>query len=240
MRDQFKSDNPGMTFGQLSKYTSHMYKSLTPEEKSQWDIRAHEDKTRYDYEMISYIPPPGHDATGKLIEERPPVKKQKKVKDPNAPKRARGSYVFYTFEMRPIIMAENPETKFVELGSIMGERWRALTPDEKRKYEDFANEDKVRFSRELGAYTMIKAQEAELAAAAEISHMAHMPVQQQQQQQHYEPQAYHQPVEIIHANAPIENSSNDAKAEYHEYSPISQTYLDPNQAYYDPTQYHYT
>ena len=40
MREQFKLDNPGMTFGQLSKYTSHMYRTLTTEEKNMWESRA--------------------------------------------------------------------------------------------------------------------------------------------------------------------------------------------------------
>ena len=51
MRDQFKADNPGMTFGQLSKYTSHMYKSLSAEERAEWDQRAQQDKARYDEQM---------------------------------------------------------------------------------------------------------------------------------------------------------------------------------------------
>lgn len=51
MRDQFRTENPGMTFGQLSKYTSAMYKCLTPQEKEVWDHRAAEDKARFDSEM---------------------------------------------------------------------------------------------------------------------------------------------------------------------------------------------
>jgi structure-specific recognition protein 1 len=51
MRDQFKRENPGMTFGQLAKYTSHMYKNLTAEEKETWQNRAQQDKTRYDAEI---------------------------------------------------------------------------------------------------------------------------------------------------------------------------------------------
>jgi len=92
LRDSFKADNPGMTFGQLSKYTSHMYKSLIPEERAQWEERARLDKERYDNEMSQYVSPPGHDAQGRLIEDRPLSKKPKLVRDPNAPKRARGSF----------------------------------------------------------------------------------------------------------------------------------------------------
>jgi hypothetical protein len=96
LRDSFKADNPGMTFGQLSKYTSHMYKSLIPEERAQWEERARLDKERYEEQMKHYRPPRGHDAQGRLIEDRPLSKKPKLVRDPNAPKRARGSFGKHT------------------------------------------------------------------------------------------------------------------------------------------------
>lgn len=169
MRDQFKSDNPGMTFGQLSKYTSHMYKSLTAQEKAEWDLRSQQDKVRFEDEMRTYVPPPGHDAQGNLLENRPTAKRAKKPKDPNAPKRARGSFVFFTFVMRPKIMIEFPNVKFVEMGSLMGERWRALTPEEKSIYENQAKADKERFTKEMQEYTAKKA-EAVARSHAELAH----------------------------------------------------------------------
>ena len=38
MRDQFRALNPGMTFGQLSKYTSAMYAEMPPAEKEAWIV----------------------------------------------------------------------------------------------------------------------------------------------------------------------------------------------------------
>lgn len=40
----------------------------------------------------------------------------------------------------------------------MGERWRALSPEEKRRFEDMASADKIRFQLEMQEYTT--AQEA--------------------------------------------------------------------------------
>jgi hypothetical protein len=191
MRNQFKADNPGMTFGQLSKYTSHMYKALTPEEKAEWDQKAMNDKVRYDTAMKSYVPPMGYDSQGSLIVDKHAVatKRVKKVKDPNAPKRARGSFVFFTFEMRPKIMLENPDVKFVELGTIMGERWRALTPEEKMRFEEMANMDKIRFANETQVYNAQKA-EAVARAHVEMSQVMPMP---QNLQQYQIPQSYMDP-----------------------------------------------
>lgn len=158
MREQFKADNPGMSFGQLSKYTSHMYKALTPAERDEWLARAEQDKARYEMEMRNYVPAPGHDAEGNMIGDVQIIKRPKARKDPNAPKRARGSFVMFTNEMRPKIMKEHPNIKFVDLGVILGQRWRNLNPEDKKHYELLAAQDKERFSVEMEEYNTIKAE----------------------------------------------------------------------------------
>jgi len=166
MRDTFRAQHPAMTFGQISQHTSQMYRALDPEEKQRWEEHAARDKARYEEEMAKYIPPPGYDKTGVMIasKEAGPRKYSKKEKDPNAPKRARGSFVFFTFEMRPQICLEFPGIKFTELGHVMGERWRALTPEQKKRFEDLAEDDKRRFQEEMGTYNASK--EESLASSA--------------------------------------------------------------------------
>lgn len=131
-----------------------MYKNLTPEEKATWEARAQQDKARYEAELAAYVPPPGHNAKGVLIEQQRPRKRNKRnPRDPDAPKRASGAYVFFTNDMRPKVLQEFPGIKFVELGKVLGERWRALTPDEKKRYEDMAAQDKIRFQVQMQEYT---------------------------------------------------------------------------------------
>jgi hypothetical protein len=155
MREQFKGENPGMTFGQLAKYTSHMYKNLTPDEKATWESRAAQDKARYDTELSAYVPPPGHDARGVLLVDPRLRKRNRKrgPKDPLSPKRASGVYVLFTNDMRPKVLVDFPGIKFVELGKVLGERWRALTPEQKKRYEGMAAQDKVRFQLDMQQYT---------------------------------------------------------------------------------------
>jgi len=154
MRDQFKGDNPGMTFGQLSKYTSHMYKSLTPEEKAQWEERAQRDKVRFEEEMKHYNPPNGFDAQGNLLAEFavPRKNSKKNAKDPNMPKRARGSYLLFTKDERPKIQLEDPCLKFTDMGAVLGERWRNLSEEDRKKYDGLAEQDKLRFAHEMDIY----------------------------------------------------------------------------------------
>lgn len=153
MRDQFKAENPGMSFGQLSKYTSHMYKNMTQEERAAWNARAEADRQRFEAEMTSYVPPPGHDAYGKVLDHYPKLKRSRKTtKDPASPKRARGSFVLFTFEHRPKVIAECPGIKFIDMGSELGRRWRALSPEQKKPYENLAEQDKERFRQETAQY----------------------------------------------------------------------------------------
>merc|ERR1740139_915649 len=174
MRNSFKQENPGMTFGQLAKYTSCMYKNLTPEEKATWVSRAEEDKKRYEEQIAQYVPPPGHDARGNVIKDQAPKRRTKRSpKDPDAPKRASGAYVFFTNEMRPIVMEQFPGIRFVDMGRILGERWRALSTDEKTKHEELATDDKTRFQVEMQQYTTNQA----------VAQQAQLQQQQQQQQQ---------------------------------------------------------
>mmetsp|Transcript_3832 Transcript_3832/g.5974 ORF Transcript_3832/g.5974 Transcript_3832/m.5974 type:complete len:372 (+) Transcript_3832:159-1274(+) len=186
MRESFRTENPGMTFGQLSKFTSAMYKSLTPEEKARWEEAALQDKARYETEMANYAPPPGFDPTGQLVDTHTIAgarKYSKKHKDPNAPKRARGSYVFFTLDERPKIVKATPEMKFTEMGHVMGERWRALTPEQKKKYEDQANDDKKRFNEEMAAYNATKlAAQPEPAPAPAYAHPQYQEAQQYAEQ----------------------------------------------------------
>lgn len=192
MRESFRSENPGMTFGQLSKYTSSMYHALTPEEKARWEQAAADDKARYLAEIVDYVPPPGFTPNGILID---PYRKvgnagglgsgvgRKKKKDPDAPKRARGPYVFFTLDERPRILLESPDMKFTDLGHVMGQRWRALSAEEKKKYEELANIDKKRFQDEVTEYNCRKP----AANATDGLTQSTTPYSQQQQYQQQHP-----------------------------------------------------
>jgi HMG (high mobility group) box len=103
MRESFKALNPGMTFGQLSKYTSAMYSELAPTEKEAWAARAEADKARYLHELSTYIPPAGYDPKGDALQSPVHAKagrKGKPEKDIHAPKRNMSAYLLYQNAMR--------------------------------------------------------------------------------------------------------------------------------------------
>ena len=139
MRDQFKAINPGMTFGQLAKYTSAMYAEMPPAEKESWAARAEADKERYLHELSSYVPAAGYDAKGdSLITDtahgaaKPPGRRYGKVeKDINAAKRNISAYLLYQNAMRNTFKQENPP-KRKQPGSYVREKTRSGTTSRSR------------------------------------------------------------------------------------------------------------
>jgi high mobility group protein B2 len=225
MREQFKRENPGMTFGELAKHTSFMYKDHTPEEKAAWEARAQQDKARYDSELSTYVPPPGHDSRGVLIQDDRPRKRSKREpKDPSAPKRASGAYVFFTNEMRPKIMQEYPGIKFVDMGRLLGERWRALMPEEKKRYEEMAAEDKIRFQKENEQYVANKATEQYMANKATEQYMGMKAMEQPTQH----------PAPVLTADGYHYDTCAISYDNYEHHDPTS------HQAHYDPYAQHNT
>lgn len=93
--------------------------------------------------MKAYKPPKGEEKSGG---------KKKKIKDPNAPKRPVTSFMLYSSGMRPIVKKEKPDIKFGEMGKLLGEKWREISPVEKEKYEALANKDKERYNKEMAEY----------------------------------------------------------------------------------------
>lgn len=54
-----------------------------------------------------------------------------KRKHPDDPKRFKTNFVFFAEENRKEIQKQFPSLSFKEIGSILGEKWRNLTPKEK-------------------------------------------------------------------------------------------------------------
>lgn len=83
------------------------------------------------------------------------TKKTKRAKkDPNAPKRALSSYMFFAKEKRAEIIAEKPELSkdVAAVGKMIGSAWNALSDKEKVPFEKMAEEDKLRYEKEKAAY----------------------------------------------------------------------------------------
>jgi len=142
-RDRINKENPGLSFGDLQRIIGASYKNLGEDELAELQKKASQDKERHAREMKAYKPPKGEEKSGG---------KKKKIKDPNAPKRPVTSFMLYSSGMRPIVKKEKPDIKFGEMGKLLGEKWREISPVEKEKYEALANKDKERYNKEMAEY----------------------------------------------------------------------------------------
>lgn len=102
----------------------------------------------------------------------PKAKKTKrltKIKDPNMPKRPPTAFFVFMEDFRKTFKEENPDSK---KGSVVakegGEKWNAMTDEEKKPYIDKAAELKAEFDKAMEAYNAENANdEAALEKEAE-------------------------------------------------------------------------
>jgi len=85
----------------------------------------------------------GHDA---------PMRKQRKKKDKNAPKRALSAFMFFSNDIRDTVKREMPELEFLQISSEIGKRWKAITDEDRRPYDELAAADKKRYIEEKEDY----------------------------------------------------------------------------------------
>ena len=56
------------------------------------------------------------------------------AKEKEKPKRKPNAYMNFVKKMRPTVVKDYSDLTFTEIGAKLGELWRALTDDEKKKY----------------------------------------------------------------------------------------------------------
>jgi structure-specific recognition protein 1 len=139
-RDRIKKENPEASFSEIAKIAGTEWRSMSNKDKAKYEAMATKDKSRYSKEMTEYKPTGGATSS------------KKANKDPNAPKKAMTSFFYFLNEMRPKIKQENPDMSFGELGKKAGELFRALSTNQKEKYEKMAKSDKLRFKEEMSKY----------------------------------------------------------------------------------------
>ena len=81
----------------------------------------------------------GNDKVVKGTEGSKDGKPKKSKKNP-AQKRAPSAFIMFLKETRPKIKAEHPGITFADIGRRLGEAWRTITEEERKRYESLAKE----------------------------------------------------------------------------------------------------
>jgi hypothetical protein len=78
----------------------------------------------------------------------------KKIKDPDAPKRGKSSYIYFCVEKRESIKKANPDMSAKDIIKELGRVWREKVNDEdKSRYTKLSTDDKIRYENEMKDYT---------------------------------------------------------------------------------------
>ncbi|KAG8716404.1 hypothetical protein FRC11_013387 [Ceratobasidium sp. 423] len=79
-------------------------------------------------------------------------RKEKKPKDPNAPKQPPPAYIVYQNEIRESMRVRFPTHSPTELVKEIAATWKTLPSSERQRYKDYANIEKDRWVAEFAAY----------------------------------------------------------------------------------------
>ncbi|KEP60109.1 UNVERIFIED_CONTAM: HMG (high mobility group) box domain-containing protein [Hammondia hammondi] len=85
-------------------------------------------------------------------------KKKRTKKDPNAPKKPLSSYMFFAKDKRAEILKKQPSLKsdIGKVGKMIGEEWAKLSSSQKMTYQKKAEQEKIRYQREMSLYNKKK------------------------------------------------------------------------------------
>jgi len=77
------------------------------------------------------------------------------VKEAGKPRGKSSAYAFFVQTCREELKKKNPTESvvFAEFAKKCGEKWKAMTAKDKKRFEDMAEKDKGRFEREMAGYT---------------------------------------------------------------------------------------
>ena len=84
--------------------------------------------------------------------------KMKKLKDPNKPKRAKSSYMYFAEASRPAVMkklkkkSNNGKADMATVSKELGALWKKLSAKDKKPFEAQAEKDRERYRDEMEAY----------------------------------------------------------------------------------------
>jgi hypothetical protein len=88
-----------------------------------------------------------------------PVHRKNKKKDKNAPRGPRNGYLFFLQEVRAKRAEQHPDKEAKEITKLVADEWNGLNDKKKEKYKAMAEEDKLRYKREMKAYEKKKKME---------------------------------------------------------------------------------
>ena len=132
-RAEMKAANPGAKVTEIAKLLGAEWSKLSPEEKAKYSgvpaVPKEPKPEKPKRVKKSDAAAASASATAEVVAAETPAKKEKKLKDPDAPKKPLTSFMLYSQQER----AKTPDEKIKS--SVLAERWALLTAEEKAGYK---------------------------------------------------------------------------------------------------------
>lgn len=132
-RKTLAKDHPKVTgMGDQTKFMTAEWKALTETQKAKWEKLAATDKQRYEDQKEA-----AGESTGKGS------KGGGKGKEDGGPKKPFSAYMLFGKDFRE--KSVKKDTKATDVMRLIGEAWKKISAKDKKKYDDLAEKDKVRY-----------------------------------------------------------------------------------------------
>jgi hypothetical protein len=135
MRNKVVEDFPDLDNKSVMTKLGELWKSLSDDEKEEWNEAASDDKKRYEKEMAEFY------------DSHPEEVKKPVIKKPLT------AYVIFCNETRNKVVKENPKLDPKEVMSKLGKLWKAESEDSKKKWVKLSEKDKERYKKQLSGET---------------------------------------------------------------------------------------
>lgn len=172
-REEHKRTNPGeqVVFSEFSKKCAGRWKLMDGNDKRPFEDMAARDKLRWEEEMKHWTPADGRKG-----------KKQKRKKDPNAPKRPQTAFFLFCADRRDALRQQFPDLRIGDIAKKLGEEWSKCVGDDRARYDATAKDQKELYRQQMEAYKSGR----EIPTSTGASTSAPPQYVQQQQVQQYD------------------------------------------------------
>eukprot|EP00934_Nitzschia_sp_Nitz4_P008100 Nitzschia sp. Nitz4//scaffold13_size275219//199216//200163//NITZ4_000899-RA/size275219-processed-gene-0.158-mRNA-1//-1//CDS//3329536089//8090//frame0 len=129
----------GKSFAAVSKELSEMWKSLPDSLRSRYEQQFETNKREYEDKKRAWMV-----ECKETMGRYPPNLRNKKL---HSVKRPKSAYLFFCNEQRPLIWKKHNHVS--TCSKELAELWSKLTPGQREVYDKMAQEDKVRYQKEV-------------------------------------------------------------------------------------------
>jgi len=176
IRAEVTAANPDLKITQLAKVMGQKWKGLPEDEKKPFQDEAARLKQEHITTVANYRQSDLYKAYLSKVaewenEQRMKAMKEKadkereekkmpklkvsmprKPKDANAPKKPLTAFLLFSGSVREQARAENPELKMTKIAGVIGQKWKALSEEEQKKWSEIAVKQKADYQTVLAEY----------------------------------------------------------------------------------------